>query len=165
LSNDITGALLGTGEPIVKFENVGDTVRGTVLSAEQVQQRDIDGNLKTWDNGDPRMQFVIKLATDNRDPDVDDDDGTRRLFTKWQMEQAVAAALRKAGVKPGDSIIGGTLVVKHSATKPSDKRGYNDTKLFEAAYRPPVKDESASLLGDEPAPAAAGPSVDDLVDI
>jgi len=68
--------LLEGGGKSAKFETVGDTTKGQVVSAESRQQTDYtSGEPLTWDDGNPRMQLVITLATDERDPDDPTDDG------------------------------------------------------------------------------------------
>lgn len=150
--NDFLNATGGTS---AKFPTIGTTIKGTVEAAEVQQQRDfVTGDPKTYDNGDPMMQLVITLATDERDPDVESDDGTRKLYAKGQMLAAIRQAVKQSG---GRLETGGTLVVKYVADKPSDKRGFNPSKQYEAAYRPGAAAQAGvDALLDEPArPAAA----------
>ena len=50
-----------------KFESVGDKIEGTILSADAKPQTDIDtGEIKTWSDGNPILQWVIVLATSLR---------------------------------------------------------------------------------------------------
>ena len=127
--------LLGGGVPSAKFDTIGKTVAGRITEQPEVrQQTDFDtGGLKTWDNGDPMMQLVVTLATDERSPDIEDDDGTRRLYVKGNMQQAVATAVRSARSKLE---IGGQLSVTYTGDDEPKKRGMSGAKRFTATYLP-----------------------------
>ena len=58
-------------------------------SAPEVQpQREIDtGKPKYWEDGTPRQQIVVHLQTDQRDPDIEDDDGIRADLRPRQHAQ------------------------------------------------------------------------------
>lgn len=159
-ANDI---LMGGGVPSAKFENVGDSVAGSIDDEPQAaQQTDFTtGEPLTWPNGDPRMQVVVTLATDQRDPGVKDDDGIRKLYIKGKsMTGAVRDAIRKAGAKGLER--GGQLTVTYTGDGVAERRGINPPKLYTAAYAPPsVNAVNAVLAQPEPA-SAAGPSEDAL---
>ena len=146
MTDTLDSFLGGGGSPSAKFIDVGATVKGTVTAAEVVQQTEFGtGTPKTWDDGKPMMQAVITLSTDLRDDDIEDDDGTRRLFVKGQMQKAVREALKAAGVKSLE--IGGTLAVKYTGDGAPSKPGFNGPKLYAAQYKAaPV---SAGLSADE----------------
>ena len=150
--DDVNAFLNQSGAPSAKFASIGTTVKGTVIAAEVRDQTDFTtGEVLRWDNGDPRKQLVVTLQTDERDGDINDDDGTRRLFAKGNMLNAIKAAVRKAGanLEPG-----GTLVVKYVADGDPPKKGLNAPKLYEAAYKPGTQTDVDSLLGDSsPAPS------------
>lgn len=83
-------------------ETPGVTLTGTILSADLRQSTKFGTtDPDTWDNGDPKMQAVLTLATDQRDPADPDDDGTRRIaINMWSgQKQALIKACRDAGVK------------------------------------------------------------------
>jgi hypothetical protein len=160
MSIDPNEFLTATGVPSAKFPEIGATVKGVVQHLEVGQQRDFtSGELKTWDDGKPMMQLVVTLATDEHDPTVDNDDGSRRLFVKGQMLQAIRGAVRGAN---SQLLVGGTLVVKYVADKPAERKGMNPAKQYEAAYKPPVAGQQAAndLLGAAAGPA---PSASDLL--
>jgi hypothetical protein len=168
MSNDIDNFLLGGGGASAKFDNVGDTVTGTIVSAEVKDQTDIQtGKPLTWDNGDVRKQLVVRLQTAERDPADPDDDGIRTVYVKGSkkpgsrsLHDAVASAVRAAGGKSLE--VGGTLTVTHDGTEPSQTRGFSDRKLYAASYRVPDRAAQASeFLGATPQapPAPAAPAV------
>jgi len=149
--DDVNDMLLSGGVPWAKFEKIGATVTGVVQSAKSRQSRDIiTGESKTWDNGDPMMEVVVTIKTDLRDPEVEDDDGTRQLvINKSAMKTAIAQALRKAKAKLE---VGGTISVKYTEDAEPKQRGMNGAKQFEASYTPPAlldADELAASFGGE----------------
>ena len=99
-----------------------------------------------------RMQVRIELATDERDPELQFDDGARTLYVKSFMRGAIGDALRRAGVK--EPAIGGHLVVRFVRTEPADRPGLSPSKHFEAVYTPPTP-STAGHWGTEGAPASA----------
>ena len=128
-ANDL---LLGSGGKTAKFPNIGDKVVGTVLGAETSQQTDIDGNLKTWDDGKPMMQIVVQLQTDDREDD--EDDGIRKLYVKGNMLKAMQEVVR-----PHKGLaVGGKLAVAYVGDGEQKRKGYSAPKLFKAQYEPPA---------------------------
>lgn len=169
-NNEANDFLLGSAVPSAKFPEIGTTVSGVITEEPTVQdQRDLDGEVKVWDNGDPMKMLVVTLQTKDRDPEITDDDGVRRLYVKGSknpesksMTAALSAAVRKAKAKGLE--IGGTITVKYVSDGKQDKKGFNAPKQFEAVYVPPSVAASGDFLGsDEPvqeeltaaAPAAA----------
>lgn len=153
--------LLGGGGKSVAFDNVGDSVTGTIESTEVRQQTDIQhGTPLTWDNGDPKMQLVVTLQTALRDPAIDNDDGKRNVYIKGSKKagtrsthDAVASAVRAAGA---DGLkVGGTLTLQYVASEPSATRGFSDRKLWAAQYVPP-SDQSGGFLGTQPQAVTPG---------
>ncbi|WEW73713.1 hypothetical protein Nanz197_66 [Mycobacterium phage Nanz197] len=151
MSNDSYDFLGGGGVPSGKFANVGDVVGGVIaIEPEQRQQTDYKtGDLLTWKDGSPRMQLVVTLQTDLRDPEIEDDDGKRRLFVKGEMRKAVQKAVIAAGARGLD--VGGELNVTY--TGDGDKKGNLDPpKLYSATYKKPAPGAAAA------APAQADPT-------
>ena len=156
-NNEIDSFLLGGGGSSAKFENVGDTVTGTILSAEVKDQTDLaTGAILKWDNGDTRKQLVVRLQTTQRDDE--DDDGVRALYVKGSkkagshsLHDAVASAVRLAGAKSLE--VGGTLTVTYTGEEPSATRGFNPRKLYSASYVAPTA-ATAALICSKEAPGA-----------
>lgn len=151
-TNTVDNFLLGGGGKSASFENVGDSVTGTVLSTEVKAQTDIQtGKPLVWDDGSTRMQLVVKLQTQLREDF--EDDGIRAVYVKGAKKQgsrslhdAVASAVRAAGAKGLET--GGTLTVTHDGTQPSETRGFSDRKLYSAQYVAPDRAvASAGFLG------------------
>lgn len=137
--------LMGGGGKSAKFDTPGTTITGTITSPPQVrQQTDMEtGKPLTWDNGDPRLQLVVQLQTNEHDDN--DDDGTRNLYVKGSrdpasgsLHAAVAIAVQAAGAKGLEP--GGTLSVKYVGDGVAKTRGFNPPKRYVAKYTPPAAD-------------------------
>lgn len=149
---DALDDLLGGGIPSVKFPHINSGVEGTVIAVDHVQETDFESQAPlTWDDGSPRMQVVLTLQTDERDPSIEQDDGQRKLYCKFKIKQALAAALRAAGHPRNGSMIGGRLRMTWSSEEPSTRRGFSAKKLYTGVWTAPAQ---VALLDDTP-PAAA----------
>lgn len=156
MSNDIDKFLFGGGGKAFKFENIGDTVEGTIEDVQVAQQTSIDDNQPlTWPDGSPRMQLIITLQTAAREGD--DDDGIRKIYAKGgkyevasgtgtSLKDAVADAVKKAGAKSIDQ--GGTLKVGYTGEGKRTNRGFSAPKLYRATYDAPKASVSADDLFD-----------------
>lgn len=143
MSQDINDFLFGGGVKSAKFENVGDYVKGRIVSAQMVQQTDFKTKApKFFSDGQPMMQLKVVLATDLRDDG--EDDGQRAIYAKGgkaepvsgtgkAMKDAIAEAVRKAGGKALD--IGSTLTVAFTGLGKADP-GLDAPKLFGAKWEP-----------------------------
>ncbi len=135
------------GGHTAKFEDIGDGVEGVVLFADEVPQTDIEtGKPVLWDDGKPRMQWVVDVQTANRDDD--DDDGIRRVYAKGGKFEAASGtgtslmvAIRDAVRAAGASALeeGGTLKVRHTGLGKKKTAAYAAPKLYQAKYDPPAK--------------------------
>jgi hypothetical protein len=130
--------LMGGSIPSASFLHIGDSILGTIVEPPFMQQqRDmVSGELKWWENGDPMEHMVVTLQTDLRDPQIDDDDGRRRLYIKFNMRNAVREAVKKAGAKGLG--VGGKLQVTFTSEGEPTARGLNPPKFYEAQYEPPA---------------------------
>jgi len=143
-TTDAGSFLMGGGVPSAAFIQFGASVSGTISEPPTVsQQRDMNTNeLKTWGDGNPMMQLVVTLQTEEIDPKLDDDDGRRRIYVKFNLKAAVADAVRKTGAKQLE--VGGKLSVTYVRDGEQTKRGFNPPKLYAATYSPP----SANFLNE-----------------
>lgn len=129
--------------PSAKFNNIGDTIEGEILSiSEPMQAREYQtGEPSFWKTGRPKMQVAIKLATTQRDPEVEGDDGTRNLWVlddfglnDYSMLDAVRRAVEAAGAS--DLEVGGRLAIQFYGTDPASKNPQNPRKLYTGRYTP-----------------------------
>lgn len=78
----------------------GDTITGAVVSVDCKQVSDFNtGEPAYFPSGDPKMQFVIVIQTDQRDDE--DDDGRRTIYIPaWgSKKQALVDAMRAEGMR------------------------------------------------------------------
>lgn len=159
--DDLDDLFAGGGSPAASFKAIGDSITGVITDAVARQQTDFDdGTPLTWDNGDPMMEVVLTLSTSLRDKEIEDDDGSRRVFCRGQMLTAMKQAVRKA--KDKKPRIGGRITITHTDLGEVKKKGFNAPKLFEVVYEAP-NDVALEALVDEPdeTPAPAAPAVSD----
>jgi len=158
MSNEATDFLFAGGSRAFSFDNINDTVDGTIVTAEKRQQTDLEtGTPLTWGDGTPRWQLVITLQTGEKIND--DDDGIRAIYAKGgryevaegegsSMKDAIADAVRAAkasSLEPGDR-----LAVALTGYDKKTNRAYNAPKLYTASFRKAEKSVSAKdLFGDD----------------
>lgn len=135
MTMDPDAFLMGAGGRSVSFKTVNDQVWGVVMNSQMRQQIDLDSQRPAfWDDGNPKMQLVITLLTEEREDD--EDDGLRKVYVKGQMQKAIGDAVRKAkapGIRDG-----GRLLVRYLGDAEPTRRGYNGAKQFFAKYEPPA---------------------------
>ena len=138
MSQSASDLIMGSGgSPSAKFPTIGTVVKGEIVDTAVTQQRDFaTGDLKYWKNGDPMMQAVVTLQTDERDAEIDDDDGQRRLFVSSKsMREAIRDAVRTANAS--HLKVGGKLAVQYTGDG-QPERGMNPPKLYAAKYEAPI---------------------------
>jgi hypothetical protein len=92
-----------------------------------------------------------------RDPEIEDDNGLRRIFLQGNASWELRQTLRKGGfVKP---IKGGRFKITLTGTKPTEH--YNDQNLFTVLYADPTGDTLAQVAAIEGA-ANRTPAVDEF---
>lgn len=119
--------------PALKFVKVGDTHTGVVTEVTKLQDKDPAGNVKTYDNGDPRWVFVFTLETVI---------GASNIWVRGQMVKAIREAAEKAGVS---TLVGSTLSVRYTGDGEKKSAAFNAPKLYAAKVDAPVKDDSANM--------------------
>lgn len=152
---DVNAALMGGGGRAAKFESVGDTTVGYVVRTEMRQRTELGtSRLMTWPDGNPRMQLVVTLSTEEHTDE--DDDGMRNLYVAVpsQMQKAIADAIRKTGERGIG--INGKLGVKFVKVDEPKQRNFHGQKIYTAKYEAPVQsldyDEEAPPYDDEALP-------------
>jgi hypothetical protein len=129
--------LMGGGVKSAAFPTVGTAVSGRIVRAPEVRQQTTpEGQPKTFDNGDPMMQLIVQIATDERDPQNVEDDGVRGVYIKSNMLNAVRDAVRKTGAKGLE--VGGTLTVTYIGDGEKKRAAHSAPKLYTASYAPPT---------------------------
>lgn len=115
------------------------TVAGTIKAVHPpVQQVDpADNKPKFRKDGSPQMVVRIDLATNERDPQDPEDDGSRGLYVQGWMVGAIGEAVRKSGHQ-GSPEVGGYITVTLTAREPNATNpALNPTNKFSATYTRP----------------------------
>jgi hypothetical protein len=140
--------LFGTETRIgLQFPKLGMEYKGCkILEYTHEEQKDMEsGETKTWDDGKPKMQVVIKLQVPgivekgkyDRNTEtwdlVEDDEGIRYLFCAGGLFTAARNGLKEAKLKLPP--VGGELDVKFTSVGKPSKPGYNAPKKYEITFR------------------------------
>jgi hypothetical protein len=153
--------LMSGGNKSAAFPTVGTTVAGPIKRVgDPMQQKDMaTSEPKFWQDGTPMMQLPVDIITDERDPEIVNDDGTRTLYIKGQMQNAIREAVRRSGAPMLN--VGGVLTITYTSDGVATRKGFNAPKNYEASYTPPSNAAAAAFIntGDQgtpdPAPATA----------
>jgi hypothetical protein len=147
-SNAANNLLMSGGIKAAKFETMGDIVRGRIVDDPKVAQmkKFESEELDFWPSGDPKMQIIVTIATDQRtDPE---DDGHRHLYIVPRMMPAVREAVKAAGAT--GLAVGGTIAIQWTS---GTGQGAGNAREYAAAYQPPVVAVGTPLLTATPTPA------------
>jgi hypothetical protein len=132
-----------------KNSPVGTTFSGPVLSVNVRGSIDPKtGKPDTWDDGNPKEQVSVTVQTALRDPNIEEDDGSRTIYIKWwgAQKQALVQALRNASVE--DIEIGGMFTATYMGEGPQpDNKALSPAKLYSYSYRAPSA--AAGLIQSE----------------
>lgn len=152
-ANDL---LMGGGTKSVNWKDnpIGYTVIGAITETPKVEQmkKFQSDELDFWPSGDPKMQILVTLQTDQRDPANEQDDGKRRLHISPRMMGPVREAIQRVGAKGLE--IGGRLAVRRIG----GTGAVGDPYTFAAEYGAPTVDPGSLLAGaGKAAPEPAAP--------
>lgn len=154
--------LMGNGFPALKFPTPGTSATGRVVGQPRSQQQHDFATKKPvfWEDGRPKMQVVINLQTDLRDPSVPFDSGMRSLYVKGKNQTAaVRAAVRESGAAKVAE--GGTLTITYTGDGQPSGTG-KPPKEWAARYVPPGGEGLAGIFAHavaQPASTANDPNV------
>lgn len=141
------------GGKAASWNTIGDRYVGRIVSMEQRQQTNTEGQPLSWNDGSPRMQWVIGIEQANGD--------VANLYAKGgaftpvtgegkAMLVAIGEAVKAAG---GTALrVGDELAVAFTGLGEA-KGGKNAPKLYQAAYklaeRQPAAVPVADLFSDQ----------------
>jgi hypothetical protein len=155
-------SLLGTKSvPSLSFKDVevGTRFEGVITDLRTVQVRNYDdpNKLEYWDDGKPKLQIEVTIATSYNDPTLDEDDGTRRVYLFGQKLQAAKAEMKAKGIDKLEK--GFKFAIEFTGTKPSSNKRYNDVKLYAIEVTPSKSNPDVdALLADQGAKPVASSS-------
>ena len=154
----IADALSGGGT-YLKWEIPGTTYTGVITEVTMRQARKFESTEPDfWDDGTPKMQVVLSLATDYREAGNPDDDGSRQLtINLWSgQKKSLVAACKAAGVAEPE------VGQRFSATHVSGLGTAKAARVFDYSIEAGPS-AVAAVLGNTGAPAStpvAAPPVD-----
>ena len=158
--DDLFGA--GGGPATAKLSQPGDTAEGIIYKMERLNETDDDNNvvldLRT---GKPKPLLVLHLITKQRNPEIEGDDGCRRLWLKSNSLWAVQNALREQGLKPR---VGGMIRVKVDSLKPNSNPKRKPIKQHVAQYWAPTPETEGQAYAMAAQKNRRTESSDDLFD-
>lgn len=137
----------GSGAPAISWaeRKEGFKIKGQILSVQKTQQTKLTPTgpvPRTFDDGSPMYQHVFTLQTDARNPEIEDDDGQRRLYVKGSpkpesrsLNAAVKVAANARGYRAQAEMIGDYLEVTFLGKKLVDGFQHNQ---FSAVLTPGV---------------------------
>jgi hypothetical protein len=160
--NSLADALSG-GSRYIKWDDLGmgKPISGTIVNVDMRQARKFQStDLDFWDDGKPKMQAIVEIATQLRDPADPEDDGTRSIsINLWSgQKNALALACKNAGV--AEPVVG----QQFTATWTSGVGKSGDPRIF--SYTLGAAPAAAGLgdalnvdtsTGEISAPAPTGP--------
>jgi hypothetical protein len=158
MTTDVDDFFNTTGGKSAAFHEIGATVTGIVVASERREQTEFGtGEIKRFDDGNPMMQVVITLQTEER-ADADDD-GARMLYVKGSpnTEGSMAYAIREA--LAGQPMRNGSkLQVKYTGDGVPSRKGWNAPKLYTARFKlgEEAVAEDAALNDDQAPPWQGG---------
>jgi hypothetical protein len=123
MSNDF---LASTGTSL-KFENVGDIHKGTLLKITPREDKDPNGTIKTWADGSPKMVYLWELKLE------DGSEGT--MWVRGNLVKVLKEAAKAAGATCANDLVGADVTVKHHALGESTTKGFAKPKLFQAKIK------------------------------
>lgn len=125
--------LFGGGGASAKFPTVGTVVEGLITDKGVVQETDFKTKEKAFfKDGNPKMQLVVTLKTEQRDPEKEGDKGLRKVYASVDMKRAIAQAAKDKGLK--ELPIGAHLRILFKREVPTDAG--SPKKEYEAIITP-----------------------------
>lgn len=141
--------LLAGGGKTAKFETVGETHAGEIVSIDTRQVNDYEtGTPEFWQDGRPKQQIVVTFDTGS--PEGPDDDGHRNLYIKGWGDQlrAFRDAARRLGRNPQ---VGDRITATYVADGEKKNPRFNAPKLYQYDIEPGTPGLSAMLNDTAPA--------------
>ena len=140
-----TEAFTDGGGHSATFLEQSKWVVGTILDVSEKQEKAFGTKeLKVWPDGKPKMQMVVSIQTEERDPTLADDDGVRVVYCKFGQTRAIGDAIKETGYQ--GPMVGGKLGLCWSGDEDTGKG--NPLKLWKAKFEPPA--ETGAFMGEPP---------------
>lgn len=135
---DADALLFGGGSPAAALTNIGDSVEGYVVGKRTRQATDPKTKeLKFWKSGDPVIELIVDLRTNQRDPERLNDDGVRTVYFKEAWKKTLAQVLRSSG-ETGTLPFESWIRITRSHDEPNKSGSGNPSKHVKIEYRSPA---------------------------
>jgi hypothetical protein len=108
------------------------------------------GKPRFFENGDPMMQLVVPVQTDERDPSMVADDGVRAIYIAYPNDANLRTAMLEVGARKLE--IGGVLLQRWV----SGAGNAGDGRVYEFKYTPPANVQNWDAH-PQPVPVVAAP--------
>lgn len=141
MSNQIDDPFMTSSAPALKFAEIGETHAITVRKVDQKVDTDLDGEIKTWPNGDPMHVFVFNGESETGEPVA--------LWVRGNMVKAIREATTKAGLP---SVINAKVTVRFTALGEDKGKGKKPAKLFAAKVEAAAPPAAADPFSDDDEP-------------
>jgi hypothetical protein len=152
---DADSLLFGNSITSAKFASHGDKIAGHLVGKDTQHKAKFNpqnpsdkSELMYFKSGDPVLELILDLQTDERDPEVENDNGVRRVYVPFQMQQALQQAVKEAGIKKSLPL-GSHIEITHTHSVPS-KGGGSPRKEYKVVVTGP-----ADKIATGTAPATA----------
>lgn len=134
---DANSFLMGSGGDYLKFDQLGVIQGGRILSTKVSQQTEYKTDKPLfWPSGDAKMQLIVTLQTDLRNPSNPADTGLRDLYVKGKnLTAAVRDAVKSAGAS--GLAEGGMLQVCYVGDDHTSDAAVKP-KMYQGRYVPPT---------------------------
>lgn len=125
----------GTGNSF-KFDKPGDSVTGKIVSIEETQQTDVStGKPAVWQDGKPKMMFVVQLDNGTEDGATVYVRGAKKPESMSSLAAVVGAVKTATG---GSSISkGATLTLTYVGDGAKTNPAFSAPKRYTASYVAP----------------------------
>ena len=157
--------LLAGGAKTIKFDSIGETITGIIQSVTTRQVTTFgSGQPEFWDDGNPKMQIVITIQSD----DLEDGEGSFYAKAWGSDKQALAAGIAAAGLTADQALApGNQITITHTELRPHKNPAFNASKIYSfdfvakaspgvtAALSTPTPTAPAATPAQAPAPAPA----------
>jgi hypothetical protein len=121
---------------------VGSFIEGTLVDKGTNHKTKYNPNplaekvFEYFASGDPKLELILTLQTDVRDPSIEGDTGVRRVFVPFQMQKELQKAVAEAGIKRSLPL-GSWIKITHTGTTPSQGGG-QDRKEYSVVVKAPA---------------------------
>lgn len=133
--DDLFGST-GKGPATAKLSQIGDSAQGIIFKRQRMEEKDDEGNVVLNQWGKPKPLAVLWIGTSLRDPEIEDDDGARRVWLKGNGLWTLQEYIRENDLKP--PAFGGKVKIWVESLKPNAIKTRKPMKVHGAMYADPT---------------------------